>query len=174
MTGLPQVSAIALAPVRESLLHAAQQEAVDIRKDAGEQALALIDAARREADRIRSTAIEEGAGTARSQAALRSARVRRAAHETVLTRQNALRLDLLRRVRESAVELRADPCYPRLLAGLTAQSHDLLGEEATVVECAEGGVIADAGSRRLDLSLPVLATEALESLTQEVRGLWTG
>jgi vacuolar-type H+-ATPase subunit E/Vma4 len=173
MTGLPQRSDTALAPVRESLLTAAQQEAADIRKDSDEQALALIDAARREADRIRAAAAEEGTRTARSQAALRSARARRTAHETVLTRQNTLRLDLLRQVRESAVQLRADPSYPRLLAQLTAQSHALLGPQATVAESRQGGVVAEAGSRRLDLSLPVLAAGMLDSMTQEVRGLWT-
>jgi vacuolar-type H+-ATPase subunit E/Vma4 len=174
MTALSQRSAAALAPVRGWLLTAAQQEAADIRRDASEHAMALMDAARRDADRIRSAAAEEGAATARSQAVLRSARVRRQAHETVLTRRNTLRLDLRRQVRDSAQELRADPRYPALLARLIEQSHAWLGQEATVAESPEGGVIAEAGSRRLDLSLPVLATRTLESMTQEVRGLWTG
>lgn len=174
MTGLGQRSASALAPVRGALLAAARQEAADIRRDAGEQALALVDAARRDADRIRCAAAQEGAATARSQAVLRSARARRQAHETVLTRRSILRLALQQRVRESAVELRADPRYPRLMAQLIEQSHALLGPEATVAESPEGGVIAEAGSRRLDLSLPVLATRTLESMTPEVCALWTG
>ena len=172
MMGLPQRSAAALAPVRGSLLIAAQREAADIRRDTSEQALALLDAARHEADRILVAAAEEGTATARSQAVLRSARARRAAHETVLTRRNALRLELQRQVRESAVELRTDPRYPALLARLTEQSHAVLGPEATVAESPEGGVVAEAGSRRLDLSLPVLATRTLESMAQEVRELW--
>ena len=160
MTGLPQRSATALAPVRGSLLTAAQKEAADIRRDASEQALALLHTARREA-------------TARSGAALRSARVRRQGHETVLARQNALRLELRRQVRESAAALRTDPRYPPLLTRLTEQSHALLGPDATVAESPDGGVVAEAGSRRLDLSLPTLATRTLESMTQEVRQLWT-
>jgi vacuolar-type H+-ATPase subunit E/Vma4 len=60
------------------------------------------------------------------------------------------------------------------MAQLIEQSHALLGPEATVAESPEGGVIAEAGSRRLDLSLPVLAARTLESMTQEVRELWTG
>lgn len=173
MTGLPQRSATALAPVRGSLLTAAQKEAADIRRDASEQALALLDAARREADRIRVAAAEEGEATARSEAALRSARVRRQAHETVLARRNALRLELQRQVRESAAALRTDPRYPPLLTRLTEQSHALLGPDAMVAESPDGGVVAEAGSRRLDLSLPTLATRTLESMTQEVRQLWT-
>lgn len=174
MTRLPSRSATALAPVRRSLLTAAQQEAADLRRDAGAKALALVEAAQRDADRIRAAAAAEGAATARSQAVLRSARVRRQAHETVLTRRNALRLDLRRQVRQAVAELRTDPRYPRLLARLTEQSHDLLGPEATVAESPQGGVVAEVGSRRLDLSLPALATRTLESMTQEVGELWAG
>jgi len=111
---------------------------------------------------------------ARARAVLRFARARREAHETVLMRRNALRLALHRQVRESAAELRTDPRYPRLLARLIEQSHALLGPEATVAESSQGGVIAEAGSRRLDLSLPVLAIRTLELMTQEVSALWTG
>jgi len=174
MTRLPSRSAAALGPVRGALLTAARQEAADIRRDAGERGRALVDAAQRDADRIRSAAAEEGAATARSRAVLRSARARRQAHEMVLTRRNALRLDLQRQVRQAAVELRTDPRYPRLLARLTEQSHALLGPRAHVAESPEGGVVAEEGSRRLDLSLPVLATRKLESMTPEVRELWTG
>jgi vacuolar-type H+-ATPase subunit E/Vma4 len=156
------------------LLAAAQEEAADILREAGEEALALLDAARSEADRIRSAAAEEGEATARSQAALRSARARRQAHEAVLARRNALRLELQRQVRQCAVALRADPRYPRLVARLTEQSHARLGPEATVAESPQGGVVAEAGSRRLDLSLPVLAARTLEAMTREVGELWTG
>jgi vacuolar-type H+-ATPase subunit E/Vma4 len=174
MTALSRRSETALAPVRRSLLCAARQEAAGIRRDAAEHATALMDTARREAERIRSAAVEEGTATARSEAVLRSARVRRQAHETVLGRRSALRLHLQRQVRASAVELRTDPRYPALRARLIEQSHALLGWEAMVAESPEGGVIAEAGSRRLDLSLPVLATRTLESMSQEVRALWTG
>jgi vacuolar-type H+-ATPase subunit E/Vma4 len=174
MTVLSRRSETALAPVRAALLRAARQEAADIRRDADEHASALMEMARREAERIRLAALEEGTATARTEAALRSARVRRQAHEVVLRRRSILRRDLQRQVRARAVELRNDPRYPALLARLTEQSHALLGWEATVAESPQGGVIAEAGSRRLDLSLPALATRTLESMTQEVRALWTG
>ncbi|HEY5247535.1 MAG TPA: hypothetical protein VIJ15_03660 [Dermatophilaceae bacterium] len=174
MTGLRPRSAVALAPVRGSLLAAAQREAADLRGDAGRQARALIEAARRDADWILSAAAVEGAATARAQAALRSARVRRQAHETVLAQRNALWLELQRQVRQSALELRTDPRYPLLLARLTELSHDLLGPAARVDESPDGGVVAAQGSRRVDLSLPVLAARTLDSMASEVAALWTG
>jgi len=174
MGGLPSRSAAALAPVRGSLLAAARHEAEEIRRNADAKAMALVEAARRDADRIRSAASADGAATARSQALLRSARARRQAHEIVLTRRNALRLELQRQVREAAAGLRTDPRYPRLLAQLTEQCQALLGPEATVAASPQGGVVAEAGSRSLDLSLPALATRALESMTQEVGELWAG
>lgn len=174
MAGLPSRSAPALAPVRRSLLAAARKEAADLRSEAAARAPALVEAARFDADRILSAAAQDGAAAARSQAVLRSARARRQAHEIVLTRRNVLRRDLQRQVRESALELRTDPRYPRLLARLTERSHALLGPEATVAEAPEGGVVAELGSRRLDLSLPALAAVTLESMTQEVSELWTG
>lgn len=172
MTGLPVGSDAALAPVRESMLETARATADSIRSTARKQAQSIMAAAMEEAERIRTTAITEGEAAARSEAALRSAGVRRQAHETVLTRRNALRLEVLRQVREASVALRDDPRYPDLVARLTARSHAQLGPDATVTESPDGGIIAQAGSRRLDLSLPILAALTLESMTPEVSALW--
>lgn len=173
MTELPQGSAAALAPVRESLLATAAATAAEIRADAHEQAQALLDAATREADRIRADAVASGEAVARSEAALRTARVRREAGEVVLARRNALRLELQRQVRESALALRTDARYPELLARLREHGRALLGADATITEDPDGGVIAEAGSRRLDLSLPTLASDTLESMISEVSALWS-
>jgi len=172
MTGLPPGSDATLAPVCESLLATARATVADTRDGAREQAQALLDAAQLEADRIRAAAASEGEAAARSEAAMRSARVRRQAHEAVLAQRNALRLDLQGQVRGSAMALRTDPRYPSLLARLTERSHALLGPDATVTESPSGGVIAEAGSRRLDLSLPALAAETLNRMTSEVDDLW--
>jgi vacuolar-type H+-ATPase subunit E/Vma4 len=173
MTGLPAGSEAALAPVRESLLAAAGGIAADIRADAHEQVQALLDAATSEADSIRADAIANGEAAARSEAALRSARARREASEVVLARRNALRLELQRQVHESALALRTDPRYPVLLARLKEHGRALLGADATITEGPDGGVIAEAGSRRLNLSLPTLASETLESMMAEVSPLWS-
>jgi vacuolar-type H+-ATPase subunit E/Vma4 len=172
MTGLGPESDAALQPVRAALRAAAEKQAAELSDDARRQVKALVEAATAEAAAILAAAAQEGESAARSEAALRSARVRREAHELVLAQRNSLRLELHRRVREAAVGLTSDPRYAKLMARLTEQCLELLGRDAVVSESPEGGVVAEAGSRRLDLSLPVLAGMTLESLPG-ARALWT-
>jgi vacuolar-type H+-ATPase subunit E/Vma4 len=163
----------ALGPVREALLEDARARAERVRRDAQEQADAVRAAAQSDAATIRAEAAADGERTARSEAALRSAQMRRRAHETVLAAQNAVRLELQRQVTAAACALRADPRYPQLLARLTERSRAVLGPDAVVSPSPLGGVVAQSGSRHLDLSLPTLAAQALESMAREVRVLWT-
>ena len=172
MIALPQSSLAALEPVRRSLREVAQAQVAQIRDEAEKQARIVLAESRKEADHVRQAAAAEGEATARSDAALRSARVRRQAHEKILTQQESLRLDMVRQVREAAQTLRTSPQYPQLIDRLTERSHTILGPDATVVESPDGGVIAEKDSRRLDLSLPVLASRMLESRMPEVRALW--
>ena len=173
MTGLPHGSESTLTPLRESMLAVARTSAADILNDARERAQAVLDAAQLEADKIRAAAAADGEAAARSEATMRSARVRRQAHEAVLIQRNALRLQLQEQVREAAIALQTDPRYPMLLARLTERSHAVLGPKATVTESPGGGIIAEAGSRRVDLSLPTLAADMLDRMTPEVDGLWS-
>jgi cell division septum initiation protein DivIVA len=173
VTGLPDGSDAALAHVRTALQDAARESATRIAEDAAEQAAAMVAEAQREADRLRAAAAENGAAAARSEAALRSARVRRQAHEIVLARQSALRSELQRQVRNAATALRGDPRYPELVDRLGDQCRAVLGPETTVTESVDGGVVARSGTRRLDLSLPVLAVGTLESMAGDVSALWT-
>jgi cell division septum initiation protein DivIVA len=175
MTALPQSSVAALEPVRRFLRATAQAQAAEIRRAAEQQARAILAAAADDAERIRAAAEAEGEAAARSDAALRSARVRRQAHEGVLAAQESVRQELLRQLSAAAAGLRSSsPRYPELLQRLTERSRVLLGPRATVTESADGGVIAEEGSRRLDLTLPVLAVHMLESRLAQVRELWTG
>lgn len=164
MTGLAPESDAALAPVRQALRAAAQKQAAELRDAARRQADALLDAARAEAEGILAAAVDEGEAAARSETALRSARARREAHELVLAQRSSLRHELHRRVREAAVRLTSDPRYPGLVTRLSEQCRELLGPDSTVSESPDGGVVAEAGSRRLDLSLPVLAEISLASM----------
>jgi len=172
MTGLPHGSDQALAPVREALLTTAEARAHLLRQDAEEQAKAMLAAAGAEAARIISAAVSEGEASARSDAALRSARVRRQAKELVLAQQNALRRELQQQVHDAALTLRQDASYPALLAVLTEQCRAVLGAEVTLSEDPAGGVVAQAGSRRLDLSLPALAARTLDAMSPQVSRLW--
>ncbi|MGY3320912.1 hypothetical protein [Arthrobacter sp. TE12232] len=172
MSGLSPEADATLEPVRRALRSAAEQQAAELKDEASRQAGALLDAARAEAAAILAAAVKEGEDAARSEAALRSARARRQAHELVLAQRSSLRLELHRQVREAAAGLTSDPRYPELVARLAGLCRQLLGPDALVSESLEGGVFAEAGPRRLDLSLPVLAEMTLDAMPA-ARELWT-
>jgi len=169
---LPKGSVAALDPVRQSLQESAKAQAEQVRVQARSQVEGLLAKAKLEAQQIRDSAAAEGEAAANSDAGLRSARVRRQAHEIVLAQQESLRLELVRQVRQAATALRKSPEYPRLMKNLTERVEALLGSDAIVEESPHGGVIAREGSRRVDLSLPTLAEQILESRGQEIRKLW--
>jgi len=173
MTALPAGADAALTPLREALRDAAEATADSIRADSRKQCDALILAAASEAARIRATARAEGQSAARAEAALTSARARRRAHETVLFTQNAMRERLLEQVRERALALRLDDRYPAVLARLADLGRTVLGAHALLTESPDGGLIAEAGSRRLDLSLPTLALDAAAARGPQITTLWS-
>lgn len=172
MSSLPPQSDTALAPVREALQAAAQTQAAELHDGARREVDALLASARAQAEKIIADAARDGEAAARAEAALRSSRIRREAHELVLARRSSVLAELRRQLRARASALQEDPRYPAFVARLREQCVDLLGPAATVSVSPEGGVIAAAGSRSLDLSLPVLAELALDSLP-EAREPWT-
>ena len=172
MSGLPSGSDAALAPLRERLLADAQATLSGILDAARDQAGVTRTAAEVEAVRIRAAAAAAGEETARSEAALRSARARRQGHQAVLESRRALRDEVGRRVRESAIALTADPRYPALMERLRARAVEVLGPDVVVTEGPDGGLVAVAGSRSLDLTLPTLAEAVLGAMAPDVSGLW--
>jgi len=172
MSALTQKSNSALDPLRQALHAAAEKQAAEIRDVAGRETLALLASARAQAGQIVADATRDGEEAARSQAALRSSRVRREAQELVLARRSAVLAELHRQLKARASALQEDPRYPALVTGLTEQCRTLLGPSARVSASPDGGVVAEAGTRRLDLSLPVLAELALDSMPEE-SALWT-
>lgn len=164
MNTLPPASQAGLEPVRLALRATADARVAEVLDDARRQAEALLEAARTESQRILTEAAREGAEAARAQSTLRSSRARREGHELVLAQRSALLAELRRCVREEAARLRTDARYPALVEQLTQRCRELLGPGAAVTEGPDGGVIAQDGPRRLDLSLPALADLALESL----------
>ncbi|MCA1783350.1 MAG: hypothetical protein ABR500_02115 [Dermatophilaceae bacterium] len=172
MSGLPSGSDTALAPLRQWLLADARERVSSILDAARDQALATTTTAEVEAARIRAAAAAAGEETARSEAALRSARVRRQAHQAVLESRNALHDEVRRRVRVAAIALTADPRYPAVLERLRARAVEVLGPDVIVTEGPDGGLVAVAGSRSLDLTLPTLADAVLKTMAPEISGLW--
>lgn len=169
---LPTGSAAALAPVQSALLTRA-------RADAG----AVLDEARREADHVRAAARDratqiieasraEGEAEARAAAAVALTRRRRQARDVVLAARRELFDELLRECRAGARALRDAPDYRDVRARLTRLAVATLGPDAVVEESPDGGVVAKAGGRRLDLTLPTLADREVERLGAGVNRLW--
>jgi len=173
MSTLPPNANRALDPVREALREAANKQAAELRDDARRQVEDIVASARAQAAQTVAEAVAAGEKAARTAAALRSSRIRREAHELVLEARSSVLAELRRQLRSRSLELQGDSRYPALLESLANQCLSLLGPGAKVSTSPDGGVTAEAGSRRLDLSLPVLAELTLESLPRE-RELWAG
>ncbi|KFF61020.1 hypothetical protein JF66_00695 [Cryobacterium sp. MLB-32] len=154
------------------MLATAQATAAALAAAARDQARILIDQALSEATQIRARARADGEAAARATAVLSSARARRQAHDMILATETSLREELLREISLAATALRDDPRYPNLRSGLEAYARVLLGPEVVVSESSAGGIVAEAGSRRLDLTLPVLALATTAAMSQEGRSLW--
>jgi uncharacterized protein (DUF1810 family) len=171
--GLRQDALVALDPLREALHAAARAEVAAIESRAAEEAEEILTAARQRADEVVANAAAQGTAAARAVAALRSARARREANELVLAAQEALRHALADQVVDAVQGLRGEQRYAAWVDHLTRRCHEALGPLATVTPSPSGGVIGERGSRRLDLSVPVLAAATIEAHAAEVRQLWT-
>ncbi len=163
----------ALVPVRDRLLADARQEAQQLVHEARLAADERLAQARREAEGIIEQARADGEAQAAEAVERTVARARRQARRIVLAAQESLRAQLRGAVHSRAVGLRREPGYPDVQAQLTAAARGVLGPDATVREAPEGGVLAQVGSRRVDLSLPALADRALDALEGEATRLWT-
>ncbi|WP_099023934.1 hypothetical protein [Mycolicibacterium palauense] len=174
MSGLDTERAgAALRPVRAAILRRADDDAARV-----------VAAARAEADRVLVNAdhtarqIEENARAAGRKAGARAADadaagLRRGLRRQVLSARDDAYLSWRRRATEAVLQLRADPEYRRWKDALARTAREALGEEARVVEHPDGGVVAELGGRRLDLSLPAIAARALDRAAVDVDGLWS-
>jgi vacuolar-type H+-ATPase subunit E/Vma4 len=161
-----------LGPVRAALLAQARAEAA-----------AQVDAARREADERRASARaeadalllqarsdrEETAAAARSRSLRRA---RRDARAIVLRARREAWEELRAAALAAAADLRARPDYPGLRDRLAAAARERLGPDAEVTEPDGGGVLARAGERLVDCSLPVLVQRRLADLGPDLEELW--
>jgi vacuolar-type H+-ATPase subunit E/Vma4 len=163
-----------LAPLREALLEAARTKAEESERRDSESAEARLAAAREEAERL----VEEGRLVGERAAAREAARTRaaavRLAREAGLRAERALLDELRSRAREGALALRADPRYGLLLSRLAETARSQLGPEAELERdpAAVGGLIARAGARSVDYTLPALVDRAIETLGDRLQELW--
>lgn len=173
MTGtLPARSAATLAPVEAALRGQAEADARATLDEAQRLADEVRATARAQAEEILAASRAEGEEQARAAVAARLVRRRREARDLVLAAQRDLYDKLRHASRDAARSLRDDPGYSEMLRRLTQRAMAAMGPDASVQESPDGGVVAVAGSRRLDLSLPVLAEREVDRLGAEVERLW--
>ncbi len=163
----------ALAPVRSWLVDDARREADRLVGEARRAAADQLDRARQEAAQAVARAGAEGEEQAAEAAERAMARARRQARGVVLAAQEQVRSQLRDAVRDAVSTLRREPTYPAVLTALATTAREVLGPQALVHEAPDGGVLAEAGSRRVDLSLGALAERALDDLEAEVARLWS-
>lgn len=159
----------ALEPVTVALLRRAHDEAKRVRANAEAEARRVRDEAGSDADRTLRYARSDGKAAARAAATTEWARTRRSERARELAARHAAYLELRHKAIDAAGALRDDPV---LCEALRSAARRLLGPHAIVTDHPDGGVIAEADDRRLDLTLSTLAVRALERLGPEMEGLW--
>ncbi len=162
-----------LEPVRQGLLDDAKAEADRIVSAATRDAEEVFATATAEADAAVDRASHRAEVSAQTHADQVLARVRNDGQRLVLSAQEGLRQQLIDEVHTAARGLVEHPRYPALLDHLESQARGQLGDDVLIDRDPEGGLVAVAGSRRVDYRLSALASRALEALADEVAELWT-
>ncbi len=172
MTGLAPDADAALEPIRRALRAEAARRTDELRESSARDSAAILSAASERAQAISAAATEAGEAAGRETAAARSAHARRSARSLVLAAQRDVAQQWAQGAREQAAKLRDDPGYPEMLTRLTARALNALGPDATVRQDPQGGITAESGSRRLDLTLEALADAAVARLQQSGAAPW--
>ncbi|WP_314251728.1 hypothetical protein [Streptomyces sp. DSM 40907] len=160
----------ALEPARTELLRAAREAADALLAEAAEDARRVLAAGRDEAAAILERARLQGRADGAAFAAAEVVRARRRAYALELAVRKEMYEELRRRVTEGVLHAPADRAALR--SRLEARARAVLGPGASVTAVADGGVLAEAPGRRVDLTLASLAERALERAGLETEILW--
>ena len=116
----------------------------------------------------------EGEQLAAREARRRLGAASRRRRELQLAAQRVLVDELRLRAREEALAARGEPRYRDLLERLASTARSQLGEAAEVEldTPGTGGVVARAGDRSVDYTLPTLVDRAIASMDVELERLW--
>jgi vacuolar-type H+-ATPase subunit E/Vma4 len=163
-TAAPLLRNEALAPLVSALLDRARQDAQDTLSDADRDAGAIVAGARAEADALLADARAKGVAEGAAVAAAARTRAEREARRIILETRSSTREDLRHAVRQAVAELRHDPQYPDIIEALRARATHELGPDLTVTLLEGGGILAEAGSRRVEYSLGALADDLLDRM----------
>jgi vacuolar-type H+-ATPase subunit E/Vma4 len=163
---------VSLEPLRASLLAQARAEAAALLDAAGREAGQRRAAARTDAESLLRRAAAEREAAAAAARARSRLRARRDARAIVLRARREAYEELRAAAQTAAAGLCAQPGYPRLRERLAAAAREQLGPDAEVTEPAGGGVLARAGERLVDCSLPTLVERCLAGLGPDLEELW--
>jgi hypothetical protein len=148
-----------LTPVRDALLGIARAVAAATLADADREAAELLASSDAEAAELVDRARARAAADAAELVAAEHSRTVREARSFELTARRAAYEALVASAAAAVRARLADD--PEVLAALTARAHAELGPEATITRTPEGGVVAEAGGRRMDLPLTALVERAV-------------
>lgn len=164
-----RLEAFERALIEDARAHAATRLA-----RAGAEAGAVVAQARRDAEALVERARAEGAAEADRETGLQRLEARRAARRLGLEAAQAAYRRLHRSALEALQGRRGEAPYAGLLDRLEAAARAQLGPDARIVrDPPAGGVIAEAGGRRVDYSLPALVERAITAVGADVGEAWT-
>lgn len=173
-----------LAPVRDRVADALEPVAAELRRRgdadtarilaaAREDARAEVERAEREAAAIIERARIDGVARALAHMTEAERRARREARTSVLAAQQVA-YDRWRRESIAAVlRLSTEPGFAGLSDRLRDRAVRLLGTSVRITADATGGLVAEAGGRRLDYRLTTIAAQALDGVEPDIDGLWS-
>ncbi len=163
----------ALQPARRHLLECARADAEREIAEAQQEAESVLAAARAQAAQLAETARAAGRDAAEAVSAQRRAALQRELRGAVLAARRDMYQRWCRRSTEAVLRLRDDPAYPHWAAALRAAAQATLGADAQLREHPTGGVVAEAGQRRIDLSLAGVAARLLDDTTAQLDEPWS-
>jgi vacuolar-type H+-ATPase subunit E/Vma4 len=163
----------ALEPVRQNLLDCARADAEHEVAEAQQEAEAVLAAARNQAAQLAEAAGAAGRAAAETVSAQRRAALQRELRGEVLAARRDIYQQWCRRSTEAVLRLRDEPAYPQWAAALRAAARAILGADAQLGEHPVGGVVAEAGQRRIDLSLAGIAARMLDDTTAQPDEPWS-
>lgn len=160
--------------LRATILARAADDAEATRAETEARAAAELERARAEAQALLEQAKAEGRRAGSLESARTRALARRRAGELVLAARQGVFESFRREAHVAALALRGDEEYPALVDRLAAEARLALGVDAVVdLDPADvGGVVARAGRRSVDLTLPALADRCIAGLGARVEELW--
>ena len=157
--------------LRSSFLAEAAEDAERTVAAAEEERRAQLEEAQRGAAELVAAARDAGEADARVEGARTIAAARRRARTITLAARLELSEELRRQAFAAAEQLRDKPSYIELLRRLERAARADLGADV-VVELDAGGVVARAGSRIVDYSLPAIVDRCVAALGERVEELW--